>query len=86
MFKRLMMFLPLFVIGLVDWSIYVSVGKGRYGFTIGPCFITLDVDGDIWREFHLWTPKEGSRFYMSDRSFEWSSREGLNDQTYKSLA
>lgn len=83
MFLRLMAALPLVVVGFVDYSVYVSLGK-TWGFSVGPCFISIDKDGDSWRGWWPWTPKSGQ--FLTDFSFEWSSREGFRDLAYKPLA
>ena len=33
------------MIGMADWHFYIAVG--RVGFTAGPSFLSLDLDGDI---------------------------------------
>ena len=52
------------IVGFVDSSFYLSIG--RYGFTIGPWFLSLDLDNDIWR----WYGMDKTR--MTDFSFQYN--------------
>jgi hypothetical protein len=61
---------PRVAFGLVDYHMYVEVGSR--GMTVGPCFLSLDKNGDIAHQ--LISPPEGFQYLMSDISFEWESK------------
>jgi len=59
--------MPQFSVCLADWHFSMSVG--RYGFTVGPRFLSLDVDGDIARQ--IIAPPKGYNPPLSDIAFEY---------------